>query len=242
MKFSEYLKRRDPAMYEQVLQENLLGNLWQGAKNIAGKAWGGLKGIFGLGGKEQPQQQAQPQQAQPQQAQPQQAQPQQAQPQQAQPQQAQQPKQNVQLAAASIQNDTNILNFVSEKAKSALQKYRSTKAESDLKSLEALLKTPEIEKIADPKVKASVVSTSRKYLDTALSVSMNDKIKKTYDNFLSTGSDQVFRDLVSLAKHEDIMKISDKKTQDSLIGKINSYADMIRQEMQVKKSMDPRGS
>ena len=148
----------------------------------------------------------------------------------------------MQPAAASIQNDTNILNFVSEKAKSALQKYRSTKAESDLKSLEALLKTPEIEKIADPKVKASVVSTSRKYLDTALSVSMNDKIKKTYDNFLSTGSDQVFRDLVSLAKHEDIMKISDKKTQDSLIGKINSYADMIRQEMQVKKSMDPRGS
>lgn len=69
---------------------------------------------------------------------------------------------------------------------------------------------------------------------------MNERIRTAYNNFKSTGSDQVFKDLTNLAKHEDMMKMSNEKTKDSIIKRIESYANMARMEMGAKQKMEPK--
>ena len=237
MSFKKWLESRDPKLHKEILEENIFSNLWQGAKNVAGKALGGLKNLFGK--KQQPQQ-AQPQakvqpQAQPQQAQPQQAQPQQAQPQ-AQPKaKAQTQVQPQQQNTATTQNDTNMFNAVNKRFMDAYKKYQSSKDENDLKNLESLMQDPELNKISDQNVKNQAISINQKLYNTALSSSMNDRIKLAYNQFKTNKSDQIMKDLTNLAKHEDLIKITDDKVKNDIIKRISSYADMARTELQTNK-------
>lgn len=103
-----------------------------------------------------------------------------------------------------------------------------------------MVNDPEIEKIANQKTKESLVLLVKNYVDQSLSRSMSERIKAAYKNYQSTGSEQVFRDLTNLAKHQDMMKMSNKNIQDSIIKQIESYANMARLEMEAKKKLEPK--